>query len=68
MISRKYNGNANVVGNTLRTLRKSKNLSQADLSNKLMLLGIDINMDGIYKIEKGKRILTFRHFTGFGSV
>lgn len=57
MISRKYNGNSNVLGNTLKKLRKSKNLSQSDLSNKLMLLGIDINIDGIYKIEKGRRII-----------
>ncbi len=28
-----------------------------DLSDKLMLMGIDINSDGIYKIEKGTRIL-----------
>lgn len=27
------------------------------LSNKLMILGIDINYDGIYKIENGRRII-----------
>lgn len=57
MISRKFNGKSNILGETLRNLRKSKKWSQADLSNKLMLLGIDINSDGIYKIEKGKRII-----------
>ena len=57
MISRKFNGKSNILAETLRNLRKSKKWSQADLSNKLMLLGIDINSDGIYKIEKGKRII-----------
>lgn len=33
------------------------NLSRNDLSNKLMLLGIDINYNSIYKIENGRRIV-----------
>ncbi len=57
MISRKYNGKSNIIGEQLKILRKSKKLSQSDLSNKLMLLGIDINPDSIYKIEKGRRII-----------
>ena len=52
MISRKYDGKSNVIGNKIKNLRESLNLSQAELSNKLMILGIDINSDGIYKIEK----------------
>jgi len=57
MISRKYEGLANVVGKKIENLRKSKNWSRATLSDKLMLLGIDINYDSIYKIEKGNRIV-----------
>ena len=57
MISRKYDGKSNVVGQKIRDLREDKNLSQAELSDKLMMLGIDINSDGIYKIEKGRRII-----------
>ncbi len=57
MISRKYNGKSNVVGKKLKEIRIAKKLSQNDLSDKLMLMGIDINSDGIYKIEKGTRIL-----------
>ncbi len=57
MISRKYDGKSNVVGQKIRDLREAKNLSQAELSDKLMMLGIDINSDGIYKIEKGRRII-----------
>ena len=57
MISRKYDGKSNVIGQKIRQIRESKNLSQAELSDKLMILGIDINSDGIYKIEKGRRII-----------
>ncbi len=68
MISRKYNGKSNVIGDTLKNLRKSKKLSRAGLSNKLMLLGIDINSDGIYKIEKGRRILKDFELTAIAMV
>lgn len=68
MISRKYNGKSNVIGDTLKNLRKSKKLSRAALSNKLMLLGIDINSDGIYKIEKGRRILKDFELTAIAMV
>lgn len=57
MISRKYDGLANVTGKEIQRLRKQNHLSRAALSNKLMMLGIDINYDGIYKIEKGRRIV-----------
>ena len=57
MISRKYNNKANVTGNAIKYFRLEKKWSQATLSNKLMMLGIDINSDGIYKIEKGVRIV-----------
>lgn len=32
-------------------------MTRALLSNQLMMLGIDINYDGIYKIENGRRIV-----------
>ena len=57
MISRKYNDESNVVGKVIKEVRESKNMSRAVLSDKLMLLGIDINGDSIYKIENGRRII-----------
>ena len=38
MISRKFNENSNVIGNIIKDLRKSKKMSRATLSNKLMML------------------------------
>ncbi len=57
MISRKYENLSNVIGKEMQKLRKEKHLSRAALSNKLMMLGIDINYDGIYKIENNRRIV-----------
>ena len=57
MISRKYNNKANVTGLSIEKNRKLKGWSRSTLSNQLMMIGIDINYDGIYKIERGKRIV-----------
>ncbi len=57
MISRKFENSSNVCGKSIQELRKLNKWSRVTLSNKLMLLGIDINYDGIYKIENGRRIV-----------
>ena len=68
MISRKYNEKSNVIGPVIQKLRKSQKMSREALSNKLMMLGIDINSDGIYKIEKGKRIIKDFELSAFSIV
>ena len=57
MISRKYDDLSNVTGKMIKKIRKSQKMSRETLSTKLMILGIDINRDGIYRIEIGKRII-----------
>ena len=68
MISRKYNEKSNVIGPVIKELRKSQKMSREALSNKLMMLGIDINSDGIYKIEKGRRIIKDFELSAFSIV
>ncbi len=68
MISRKYNEKSNVIGPIIQKLRKSQKMSREALSNKLMMLGIDINSDGIYKIEKGRRIIKDFELSAFSIV
>ncbi len=68
MISRKYNGKSNVIGFKIQEQRKKQKMSREALSNKLMMLGIDINSDGIYKIEKGKRIIKDFELSAFSIV
>ena len=68
MISRKYEDKSNVAGKVIKKLRKAQKMSRETLSNKLMMLGIDINRDGIYKIEIGKRIIKDFELSAFSIV
>ena len=68
MISRKYNNKSNVIGSVIQKARKEQKMSRETLSNKLMMLGIDINSDGIYKIEKVKRIIKDFELSAFSIV
>ena len=55
MAVRKLNNNLNVIGENLRKIRKSKYLSQANVTMKLNLLGINMHKNDIYMIENNKR-------------
>ena len=48
----------NLIGERLRTLRTSKNLSQRDLARELQLIGIDMDKNVITRIETNKRYVT----------
>lgn len=49
------NGKLNVIGSVLQKYREELGLSRQQLSNKLMMIGIDIPSNSIYDIEKGTR-------------
>ena len=53
--SRKFDVKLNVVSEKIRFYREKNNLSYQKLSDKLMLLGVDIHKQAIYNIEVGKR-------------
>lgn len=53
----KYNDKLNVIGSVIRTYREQANLSQADVSAKLTLLGIDVPKNSIQRLESGDRII-----------
>lgn len=55
--SRSKEGKLNVVGSKIKYYRELNNLSYQKLSDKLMLLGIDIHKQAIYNIEVGKRTI-----------
>lgn len=57
--SRSKEGKLNVVGTKIKYYRELNNLSYQKLSDKLMLLGIDIHKQAIYNIEKGIRTVVF---------
>ena len=68
MISRKYGKLSNVSGKNIEKYRIANGWSRVYLSNKLMLLGIDINYDSIYKIENGRRIVKDFELSAFAKV
>ena len=53
----KRNGKLNIIGDKVREYREGQNLSLSQLSNKLMLMGIDIPIS-----KKGKELLKNMNF------
>lgn len=53
----KYNGKLNVISDNVRKYREEQKLSLAQLSNKLLLMGVDIPKPSLQNIENGKRIV-----------
>lgn len=53
----KYNGKLNVIGEKVRKYRETEKLSLSQLSNKLLLLGVDIPKSSLQNIEVGKRVV-----------
>ena len=51
----KYEDNLNVIGPILREKRKEKNFSLEALSSKLLLLGINIPVTSLHRIENNQR-------------
>lgn len=51
----KYEDNLNVIGPILREKRKEKNISLESLSSKLLLLGINIPVTSLHRIENNQR-------------
>ncbi len=45
----------NIIGLNLRKYRQMEKLSKQELSNKLIMLGVDIPSKSIYHIEAGTR-------------
>lgn len=48
-------GKLNVTGENINRIRIQRNLSAQALSDKLILIGLDIHRQAIYDIESGKR-------------
>ena len=51
----KYKDRLNVIGKILREKRLEQNLSFEKLSNKLLLLGINIPVTSLHRIENNQR-------------
>lgn len=62
---KKYNNKSNVVGNIVKEYRIKNNYSKAYLSRKLQLLGIDLDVTEIKRIEDNRQSLKDFELIGF---
>lgn len=51
-------GRNNIVGLKVAELRKAMKISQRQLADNLLLLGLDINKNAVQRIESGQRFVT----------
>ena len=51
-------GKLNVTGDNINRIRVQQNLSAQQLSDKLIMIGLDIHRQAIYDIESGKRTVS----------
>lgn len=61
-------GDLNIIKDRIRYYRELNHYSYQQLSDALMLHGIDINKQEIYKIEKGIRTVVDYELCGFMKV
>ena len=57
-INKSSDGLNNICGNNVAHYRKSLNISQRELADRLQLAGLDIDKNAIQRIEAGKRFVT----------
>ena len=57
-INKAINGNNNICGNNVASLRKALGLSQQKLAMRLQIKGLDVDKNAIQRIEAGKRFVT----------
>ena len=66
--NKKFNKDLNVIGSKIRFYREKQNLSQAQLSAKLELLGISIPKNSIQRLECNNRIIKDFELAGISKV
>ncbi len=65
---KKYNCKLNVLGSIIKSHRKEIGWSLVELSNQLMLIGIDIPKSSLIRLEAGKRIIKDYELAGLSKV
>lgn len=67
-INKASNGDNNVCGVNIAQRRKELRISQRELSDRLQMVGLDIDKNAIQRIESGKRFVTDIELIGFANV
>ena len=55
---RTADGRNNITGIKMKELRKALKISQRELSDRLQVVGLDIDKNAVQRIESGQRFVT----------
>ena len=58
MFTNRHNGRNNIAGIKVAQIRKGLRISQRELSDRLQLIGLDIDKKAVQRIESGQRFIT----------
>ena len=58
MFTNRHNGRNNIAGIKVAQIRKGLRISQRELSDRLQLIGLDIDKNAVQRIESGQRLIT----------
>ncbi len=57
-INKTSDGKNNICGKNIAKFRKEMGISQRELSDKLQLIGLDVDKNAIQRMESGQRFIT----------
>lgn len=57
-INKTSDGKNNICGKNIAKIRKEMGISQRELSEKLQLIGLDVDKNAIQRMESGQRFIT----------
>lgn len=58
MFSNRYNGRNNIVGLAIKKRRRELRISQRELADRLVNIGMDVDKNAVQRMEDGKRFIT----------
>ena len=67
-INKAEDGRNNICGAIIAQKRKALKISQRELSDRLQLVGLDVDKNAVQRIESGKRFVTDIELLGFAKV
>ncbi len=67
-INKAKDGSNNICGRNIARFRTALHISQRELADRMQLVGIDIDKNGIQRIECGKRFVTDIEVVAFASL
>ncbi len=57
-INKTSDGKNNICGKNIAKFRKEMGISQRELSDKLQLIGLDVDKNAVQRMESGQRFIT----------